>query len=94
MYDEMYRDEDLVVLLEWKSGIPIIHHHIWNWKLSTYKTMVREFASVVDTLKKAGHMELYSYYDVDNEKVEKFCKRFGFTTTMRTASTVYVVKEI
>lgn len=93
MYEIKHSDDDLLMLIEWEQGAPIIHHHIYNWKLSTHKKMKQCFDKIIEDLKQRGYNELYSYYDINNKQVEKFVTYYGFTFIKEFDGNKIVVKE-
>lgn len=94
MYNIKYQDDDLIMLIEWADGLPVIHHEIYNWKLSTHKKMRNAFNDIVKELKEDGFDVLYSYYDVHNESVKKFVDKYGFTPCGEVNNYIVVVKEL
>jgi hypothetical protein len=94
MFEEMYKDDDIVLLIEWDEGLPYIHHHFYNWSVSIHKRTLAEFDKIVTKLRENGYNELWSYYDKENVHVDKFCKRYGFEKVSETITQNIVLKEI
>lgn len=94
MFEVYYKDDDLVMGIEWTDDLPFIHHHIYEWKLSTHKKMKEVFAAIVKDLQDKEHTELWSYYKKSSEHVNKFCNYYGFTRVSETETEYIVVKEI
>ena len=94
MFEEVYKDDDLVLLLEWDQDLPYIHHHFYTWSLSTHKKCIAEFNKLIQTLQTKGYKELWSYYDKQNTNVDKFCNYYGFTKVGETPTQNIVLKEI
>jgi hypothetical protein len=94
MFNKIYEDEDLVVGIEWEDKLPFLHHHVYNWKLSTHKKMKRVFDSLTKDLRQNGHLELWSYYDKTQSNVDKFCDYYGFSKVAETDTQYIVLKEL
>lgn len=94
MFEEVYKDDDLVLLLEWDQDLPYIHHHFYNWSLSVHKKTIKEFDKIIHNLQSKGHKELWSYYDKENSNVDKFCNYYGFNKVGETPTQHIVLKEI
>ena len=94
MFEEVYKDDDLVLLIEWDQELPYLHHHFYNWTLSTHKKCISEFNKLVKCLQDKGHKELWSYYNKENTNVDKFCTYYGFTKVGETPTQNIVLKEI
>ena len=94
MFEVFHQDDDLVIGIEWDGEIPFIHHHVYNWKLSTHKQMKKVFSTMVKELQEKNHTKLYSYFDKQNTNVDKFCDYYGFTLLSETPTEYIVVKEL
>ncbi len=94
MYEEFYKDDSIVILIEWVDNIPFMHHHFYNWSLSIHKKFKVEIDNLVAYLQNKGHTELWSYYDKVNTKVDKFCVYYGFNKVGETETQNIVLKEI
>lgn len=90
----MYKDDDLLLLIEWDGDLPYLHHHFYTWSPTVLKKTIKEFSNVVEQLKQQGYGELWSYYDKDQVHVDKFCIRFGFVKVGETETQNIVLKEI
>lgn len=94
MFNIFYEDSDLVIILDWADNTPILHHHVYDWSLSVHKKMKREFERLITTLKEHNIFELYSYYNVEDTKLDKFCSYYGFRVVEIKNNVKYVVKEL
>jgi len=94
MFEEFYKDESIVILVEWVDGLPYIHHHFYAWSVSIHKKFTIEFNNLVTYLQNKGHTELWSYYDKVNTHVDKFCVHYGFIKVGETETQNIVLKEI
>lgn len=94
MFEEFYKDDDVVLLIEWDDGLPFIHHHFYNWSLSVHKKTIKQVNKLIQYVKDKGHDELWSYYDKEKTNVDKFCVYYGFVKVGETATQHIVVKDI
>lgn len=94
MFEIYHKDDDLLVGIEWTDDLPFLHHHVYNWKLSTHKKMKKVFVNVIKDLQKKQYTELWSYFDKSNSHLDKFCNYYGFTKVSETDTEHIVVKEI
>jgi len=92
--DVKYKDDDLLLVLEWDDDIVYMHHHFYNWTPSVLKKTIVEFNKIVEELRNLNCTELWSYYDKDQVHVDKFCTKFGFTQVSETDTQKIVLKEI
>jgi hypothetical protein len=94
MFEEFYKDDAIVLLIEWDNDVPYIHHHFYSWSVSIHKKFKSEFNKLVKYLQNKGHTELWSYYDKVNTNVDKFCVHYGFNKVGETETQNIVLKEI